>query len=129
MSGRISRVAARASPPRESPRINPTNANPMNTISGVSRGADLKGRPRTARFRYAVTASPHTTVISSGLSETPSARYMIDSQLDRFLANGNHQTVTKSPVSVRAMVAPSAALGNQTQAANRSAKHAHAIPK
>ena len=89
----------------------------------------LKIRPVDDRFRYDVTESAQSTVISRGLTEMPSDRYMIDSQLDRFLANGNHQTVTMSPTKVRASVAASAARGKRTHAASRNAKQPQARPK
>ena len=53
----------------------------------------------------------------------------IDSRLERFLRNGNHETVTKSEMRMIAIVMPSAIRGNQTQQASTTAQSAMAMPR
>ena len=54
---------------------------------------------------------------------------MIDSKLEKFFRNGNHDTVTRSDTSVRATVKAKAVRGKRTHEARRAASSVSEIPR
>ncbi len=73
---------------------------PVNTISGLNNAPRLNRHVgSTSRCNSQDTVVTRSR-ISSGLTDTESVRYRIDSRLDRFFVNGHQDVVTMSPISV-----------------------------
>ena len=111
------------------PYTKPSTTNPVNTSSGRSSGLFTNGTWfATRRNNKQAIANP--SVRSSGLNVRRSARYRIDSVLEKFLAIGYHGVVTESPTRTKNTVKWSATSGRTAQAPRtmRSTAAATEIP-